>query len=484
MKGRIGLHIRTFMHLFRWLVALLGLSWVISLSYTALTTRPFDRSNGVTGPLLKGETVGQTFVAQYPGLSGIELFVGTFGRGGSPEKATLVLHLRNKPGPGPDIATATLPSSFPIAENSSYLFSFPPVAGGQDQNFYFEVDSPDGTSQNTLTLYWWKVKDEGDPYGSGTAYINRLPERGDITFTLHYSASPIQVWSRTAQEIGSKAPGGAISALLLICGTLALCLLYLSSRYGRALQRWLLRRSLIVVLSISMLNGLLYVLLIPPWQGPDEHAHFTYAVLLDKHDLNGALVKKLYHDRYVRDQPLAEAVNSSMDAYDFTRRLRGDAAPGATASAEGTILGELTQPPTYYWLCALAMRGARAIGFTVDAYANPERVLMLMRVVSVLLSMGIAALAWLAGKLLGTRKHLWLRLLLPLTITLFPMHAFIDSVLNNDVLAELAVSALFVALIALFQAPTGSGGLCRAGLVVVLAGASIGTKSSALARGE
>jgi hypothetical protein len=76
-----------------------------------------------------------------------------------------------------------------------------------------------------------------------------------------------------------------------------------------------------------------------------------------------------------------------------------------------------------------------------------------------------------------------LRLLLPLTITLLPMHAFIASSADNDIIAELAVSALFVALIALLRRPYGWRGLGLAGLVVLLTASCLVTKSTALVAG-
>ena len=80
-----------------------------------------------------------------------------------------------------------------------------------------------------------------------------------------------------------------------------------------------------------------------------------------------------------------------------------------------------------------------------------------MRVVSVLLSLGIVVLAWLAAGLLAPGNR-WLRVLLPLGVALLPMHAFTVSVANNDVIAEVAASALFVALVALLRWPQGRRG--------------------------
>src|SRR5688500_14322156 len=128
----------------RWLILLVALAWVFVTSYQALTHRRIERSNGITGVLLAGTNAGQTFVSRYDNLTGVEVLIGTYGRGASPSKASLVMHLRSSPGPGPDRATVTLPPQQPIGENSWYTFRFAPIAGSQDKTYYVEIDSPDG----------------------------------------------------------------------------------------------------------------------------------------------------------------------------------------------------------------------------------------------------------------------------------------------------------------------------------------------------
>src|SRR5436190_9442167 len=128
----------------------------------------------------------------------------------------------------------------------------------------------------------------------------------------------------------------------------------------------------------------------------------------------------------------------------------------------------------------------------MDPYTNPDAALRLMRFVSLLLSLGVVALAWLAGKLLSDSKDQnsiqnpkskipnYLPVLLPLTVALLPMHAFSSGMANNDVLADLAVSALVVAIIALLRWPHGWRGVLLAVSVIAIALISSGTKSSAL----
>src|SRR5436853_7792686 len=58
-----------------------GLLYLAFTSYGALTERVYGNANGITGELLRGHSVGQTFVSRYAGLSGVSLWLGTYGDG-------------------------------------------------------------------------------------------------------------------------------------------------------------------------------------------------------------------------------------------------------------------------------------------------------------------------------------------------------------------------------------------------------------------
>src|SRR6185436_6222860 len=64
-----------------WILPVLALVWVAFASYGALTVESYPRANGFTGELLAGHSVGQTFVSRYNGLSGIDVWAGTYGPG-------------------------------------------------------------------------------------------------------------------------------------------------------------------------------------------------------------------------------------------------------------------------------------------------------------------------------------------------------------------------------------------------------------------
>ncbi|MEO6458777.1 MAG: hypothetical protein ABIO92_10990, partial [Chloroflexia bacterium] len=379
--------------LLKGLILLVALAYVLSISYEALTHRRMDRSNGIVGPLMHGTSVGQSFVARYENLSGVEVLIGTYGRGASPSKATLVMHLRSSPSPGLDMATVTLPPQQAIGENPWYTFKFPPIADSQDKTFYIEVESPDGRADNGLTLYWWESNPglPTDPYPQGTAYRNGTPQGGDLAFGLNYAPSPIKAWAQMGRAASANVPPAFILILLLMVVLLVYIAYRLQAllRHSDARKRLLARWSLPFVLGVALLNGLLYLFLIPPWQGPDEHGHFAYAALLDKYDLNVSRVQNLQWQVGGADRNeivvMKNALWASMVRHDWTLRLRGYPTPGSPVLPIGSadlfteFVWEIRQPPPYYWLCAVTLRAARVIGIEADPYANPEVALTLMR---------------------------------------------------------------------------------------------------------
>jgi hypothetical protein len=483
----------------KYLIPLLLALLVLWAGYSSATHKRYEALNGLPGQLLAGGSIGQTFVAEWDGLSGIDVRLGTYGRQVDPHRATLVMYLRESPSSRIDITTASLPPSAVLDENGWYHFSFPAVDGSKGKNYYAEIESPDGTVANGMGLYWFKPLPLGDPYPQGTAYLNGKPVKADLTFGLGYSATPVEVWQGMLQSAAANSSSLAIGALLVLAvAGIVWALVWLPGifRDPERRSRWLVRWSLLFVLGVALVTGLLFMLLVPPWQGPDEYSHFAYAVLLDKHNLDSKQVDALNLYGKDQDKALIEAINASADSHDFTRLFLGSAAPGAPTDVTGNVFQQTRQPALYYWLCAVALRLARALGVPANPYTNPETALMVMRSVSLLLGLVVVALAWLAGMLLSGRpttddgqkeprpsssQREWLRLLLPLTVALLPMHVFIATVANNDILAEVAVTALFVSLVALLRWPGGLRGLGLAALAVVLALASVGTKSTATA---
>ena len=92
----------------RIVLPVLGALFVIWPGYVAATRHRYETANGVPGEILAGESVGQTFIARYDGLSGVEVHIATLRLEDNPSRSTLVIHLRDGPNSSTDLATATI----------------------------------------------------------------------------------------------------------------------------------------------------------------------------------------------------------------------------------------------------------------------------------------------------------------------------------------------------------------------------------------
>ena len=224
---------------------------------------------------------------------------------------------------------------------------------------------------------------------------------------------------------------------------------------------------LLLLLALSLVRGLLYLAIIPPWQGPDEPRHFEYARLIAD---RGRLVTK-------RDlsPALQEGVIRSMVEHDFWRfgfaYYGYDPARPPQAFEEiwpGDFAHQVHQPPLYYIGAALAARLAPGDDVQADLYA--------MRLYSLFLGLlTLIVIYRAAGELFPEDPAL--RLAIPAFVALLPMRTFLTSMVSNDNLAELLVSMLLWRAVRLIRLGLTPG---RALEVVLWAGVSVFSKLTAL----
>ena len=182
---------------------------------------------------------------------------------------------------------------------------------------------------------------------------------------------------------------------------------------------------------LAFLHGLVYLALTPPWQAPDEPQHFQYVrFLLDERRL------PTWRDATV-DTPLTEEVRQSMLRFDFWTWRDHATAP---STLEYRIA--LSHPPLYYGLAAVALAPFAALDVTAQLY--------IVRLFSLALT---SLTVWIAYQ---TMRSLFpdapaLGVAAPLFIALLPMHAFIGSSINNDVLAEVTAAAVIWLLVETFR---------------------------------
>lgn len=158
--------------------SLRNLVWIVIFLYlvgcTPLvsSTQPQNTAYAILAPDTK---LGQTFVAEHDGLSGIELSL-------SPEipgEGDLILHLRSGPGEKHDLATAVLTLES-VSSQGKYLFSFQPIENSRRQYYYAFIEMEgDGCIQVGMA--------SGEAYLDGAIYRDHQPRDSQMSFSLMYN---------------------------------------------------------------------------------------------------------------------------------------------------------------------------------------------------------------------------------------------------------------------------------------------------------
>jgi hypothetical protein len=187
------------------------------------------------------------------------------------------------------------------------------------------------------------------------------------------------------------------------------------------------RQAIRLVLLVALLQGITYLLLLPPWQHYDEPSHFEYAWLMAN------LGDRPTNDDV--DQGMRRAVIASMIEHDF---YTGWANPPDLNSGASLSLGfpAFSHPTAYYVLVSLPLRLAAMLDLDVTTQ------LYLARTVSFglfLLTVGVAV-----GMMrdLTSPGHV-LRWGVPLVLVLLPPFVDVMTSVNSDVGAAL-VASLFL----------------------------------------
>ncbi len=182
------------------------------------------------------------------------------------------------------------------------------------------------------------------------------------------------------------------------------------------------RNILIIILLLALINGLLYVFIVPPWQHYDEPNHFEYVWLLT--------------DRGERpeigdyDPGMRQAVVRSMAEHGFFRGMAIE--PDLTSEKPwiGTY-AQLNKPVLYYLLASVPLRILATEDVTSQLYAA--------RLVSLTLFLVTILAGWGVVAEITPEKHP-LRFLVPLTMALLPAFVDLMTAVNNDAGAVAAFS--------------------------------------------
>jgi hypothetical protein len=225
------------------------------------------------------------------------------------------------------------------------------------------------------------------------------------------------------------------------------------------------RHKLIVfLLALALVRGLIYAAIIPPWQAPDENGHFEYAWLVahlgrrpTPQDVSPVfereLIDSLYKWRFgQRDgtplpEPKPSRLNDLSEAY------------GVVRSRVAVLGGEGRFSLAYLW-AALFIWPFRDQDLVVQLYA--------VRLASVIIGMGIVWLAWRIFRELMPQRQ-WLVVSMTAFVVFLPQHTFINAIVGDGPLAELAACVVFYGWLRLFR-----GGARPGNVSAVVGGTLVG----------
>lgn len=222
------------------------------------------------------------------------------------------------------------------------------------------------------------------------------------------------------------------------------------ARIASMLKDWTPKHILFSIVLLGFIQGVIYMLIIPPWWHYDEPGHFEYAWL--------AANRPGWPEVGQYDQGMRRQVADSLIEYGWykIRNFRPD-----LSGSEPIVIGvpQVGDVPGYYFLASLPLRFMGNAKIIFQYYA--------VRSISFLLYLLIIAAAWYAlGEILS--KDHPLRWMVPAFIALLP--AFVDTMtaVNNDVSAVLAATLFLWAGLRLIKRGYSAGRLFFLGVTLVV----------------
>jgi hypothetical protein len=154
-----------------WLIYSFFLAISLSACSTSSGILPVNNSQTITA----GESFGQSFTAQNPGLSGISVLLAP-GQGSG--DGNLSFQLKVDSQSDGHIAIATLPIS-EIRQQRYYRFDFPPQKDSERKDYFLDVDLVGSGQVMVFTA-------QPDSYIDGAFYKNGNPQEAQLAFQLDY----------------------------------------------------------------------------------------------------------------------------------------------------------------------------------------------------------------------------------------------------------------------------------------------------------
>ncbi len=322
------------------------------------------------GDLADGLTVEQTFRPTTPGLDGVAIRFHRLRADGtgrievSVEDGGNAGHVGNAGSPRLVQNEAwDVPS---IQDEGWQWIRFPSIDDSRDRVYRLRVTAGGAAEGSGITLRATRA----NPYRHGSLYLNGQEQWGDIEFVT--SSSRATAWARLRHRLGGQpwpVRTAPFLALALLAFTLAFWRVVAVLIGGRDAARSVPRAQpaqpgqparleltrfvpspFWLVTFLFACHVLLAMLVVPPWQNPDEPQHFELVRVLSQRD--GLDVSQ-------RSDPAVQAqVFSSMAKHGWWRHVRRPLPNPLPLrfqdepyfAAAGTYLGMANAPPLYYAL--------------------------------------------------------------------------------------------------------------------------------------
>lgn len=199
-------------------------------------------------------------------------------------------------------------------------------------------------------------------------------------------------------------------------------------RAAQGLREWPTLRWL---LPLALLHGLLYLILVPPWQHYDEPTSFEYARMIAEDGRLSSVGEITPATRWA----IADSMN---------RRNFWGARPQPMLTADLPFIGydQRVHPPLYYLVAALPIRATLGQPVELQLYAA--------RMVGVLLYALSVAAVWRMAVALAPGSPVT-QLALPLAYAAVPPFAALMTAVNGDVLVNFTGAALLLGCVLLIR---------------------------------
>ncbi len=187
-------------------------------------------------------------------------------------------------------------------------------------------------------------------------------------------------------------------------------------------RRNLSRLALALIVLLYTAIAVQYARLTPPWQAPDEPAHYNYI-------------------RHVAERGALPVLQPGDYPYDYLEEIKARQFPPEMSI--DPIRYESWQPPLYYLL------GAGVYRLTMGLPQAQQ--LLALRLLSTLLGVAILLLAYRIALTVAPERN-WLALGTTALVAAIPMHVATTAAVSNDALAELWVALVLWQLLLLLRA--------------------------------